>query len=325
MKKGIVFVTVFALLLLILVGCGTTTTTTTATTAGTTAAGKAYKIAWIGTSNTDESIKWMAKNAQIKATELGMEMTVFDPNGDVQKQTNMINDAIAAKFDALLFIPIDRQALIAAAKKAKEAGLVVVTFGGDLAPEGHQYREFFSGPNDLEAGQLAAKSIVEKFPDGAKGVQIMGGPGEDPQVKRETGFAEGIKGTKIELLGSQACEGWNPDNALKNMEDFITKYGDDIKWVYSHWDNGSTSIVKALEAAGMKDVFIVSVDGCREGFRLVNEGLIAATIYQDMVDQQNTAVQGAYDILMGGKAKASEIFSPWQEITKAEATFDPGW
>lgn len=324
MKKGIVFVTVFALLLLILVGCGTTTTTT-ATTAATTSAGKAYKIAWIGTSNTDESIKWMAKNAQDKAKELGMEITIFDPNGDVQKQTNMINDAIAAKYDALLFIPIDRQALIAAAKKATEAGLVVVTFGGDLAPEGFAYRQFFSGPNDLEAGQLAAAQIVKQFPNGAKGVQIMGGPGEDPQVKRETGFAEGIKGTKIELLGSQACEGWNPDNALKNMEDFITKYGDDIKWVYSHWDNGSTSIVKALEAAGMKDVYIVSVDGCREGFRLVNEGLIAATIYQDMKDQQYTAVQGAYDILKGGKPAASEIFSPWKAITKENANFDPGW
>jgi len=289
------------------------------------------KFVWIGTSNVDESIQWFTANAEKKAAELGIELQAFDPNGDVQRQANMVDDAIASGADAVLFIPIDREALIPAAKRAHDAGLVVVTWGGDLAPAGHQYRDFFVGPNDTQAGELAAQAIKAAFPNGASGVMIMGGPGEDPQVKRETGFENGIRGSNITLLDKQACEGWDPARALANMEDFITKYGNKIQYVYCHWDNGATSVVEALEAANMSNVFIVSVDGNREGFRLVNEGLTASTIYQDMALQGTTAVQGAYDILTNGSYKpsgmtsAGEVFVPWTIITKDNANFDPGW
>lgn len=293
--------------------------------------GKPYRFCWIVTSNVDESMKWFTVNAQKKAKELGVTLDAFDPNGDIQKQVNMIEDAIASRYDAVLFIPLDREALVPAAKKAKEAGLVVVTWSSDLAAAGQKYRDFFIGPNDTEAGELAAKAVIKAFPAGAKGVMVMGGPGEDAQVKRETGFENGLKGSKITLLGKQACEGWDPAKALTNMEDFLTKYGKDIKFVYSHWDNGSTAIVEAIQARGLKDVFIVSVDGCREGFRLVKEGKINSTIYQNMAKHAGIAVEGALDVLKTGAYKnksmspAGEIFDPWTLITKDNANFDPGW
>lgn len=341
MKKCLTLLTAALLVMVMLIGCTQTVPDASETLESSapvsegqntaSAADETIKMCWIVTSNTDESMKWFTENAEQKAEELGIELVAFDPNGDAQRQANMVNDAVAAGYDAILIIPVDREALIAPAKEAKEAGVVVVTWCGDFGPEGHQYRDFFVGPNDLEAGMLASEAIKAAFPDGASGVMIMGGPGEDPQVKREMGFEQGIEGSNIVLLGSLACEGWDPAKARTNMDDMITKYGDQIQYVYSHWDNGSTAIVQALEAAGMTDVFIVSVDGCREGFRLVNEGLIGSTIYQDMAMQSNTAVQGAYDIITKGTyenpemTEDNEIFVPWITITKENADFDPGW
>ncbi len=322
MKKKIQLMTV--VLLVLLVGVAGTVCANGAQENDASDEAGAYKFAWIGTSNVDESMQWFMKNAQTKAEELGVKMVVFDPSGDVQRQANMVNDAVASGCDAIIMQALDREALIPALKKAHDAGVAIALFGGDIAPMGQQYRDLFAGPDDLEAGERAAKAIMEAFPDGAKGVMIMGGPGEDPMVKRETGFEETIKGTNIELLGKQACEGWDPAKALINMEDFITKFGDEIQYVYSHWDNGSTAIVQAIEAAGMDGIFIVSVDGCREGFKLVNEGRIASTIYQDMAGQSFKAVQGAYDVLEG-KSVEPINFVPWTTITKENADFDPGW
>jgi ribose transport system substrate-binding protein len=337
MKKWIAVMTVLAMLAVLMAGCATAASAettaaapadTTAAQAATTAAaasGEKLKIAFIPTSNIDESMKWFQKNALEEAEALGVEMVVYDPNGDVQKQVNMVNDAVAAGCDGIVMQALDPKGLIPAFQKAKEAGVVITLFGADIDPSGQQYRDFVCAPDDFAAGRLAGQTIAEKFPEGATGIQIMGGPGEDPAVKREKGFDEGIAGTQITILDKQNVPGWDPAKAMAITEDMITKYGDKIQFVYSHWDNASTTIVQALENADMIDnVFILSVDGCRAGFDLINSGKIYATMYQDMAEQAKECVKAVVKI-KSGETIEPYFESKYQVITKENANFDPGW
>jgi ABC-type sugar transport system substrate-binding protein len=343
MKRGIVLFIVIALAVAMLVGCAKTPAepsgadnNETAPASTSTpdkdsdaptgdAAGEKPRLAFIATSNVDESMKWFLKCAQEEAEAQGCELVAFDPNGDVQKQANMIGEAVAAKYDAIIMQCLDEKALIPALKKAKEAGLTICLFGADIDESGHQYRDLVCAPNDLDAGKLAAETVKEQFPNGATGVMIMGGAGSDPAIRRETGFEEGIKGSNITLLDKQNCLDWDAAKAMATMEDFITKYGDKIQFVYSHWDNGSTTIVEAIEAKGMKDVYIVSVDGCRAGFDLVNDGKIASTLYQDMALQVQECIRAAIAKKNGEQIADPIKFVPWTVITKDNANFDPGW
>jgi ribose transport system substrate-binding protein len=268
----------------------------------------------------------MATNFKEAIETAGCEYVTYDPNGDVQKQTNMVNDAIAAKCDAIIMLPMDKVALIPAVKKGHEAGVKMIMMSGDLDTPGQQYRDFFGGPNDTEAGQKAGEAIIAKFPDGATGVEIMGNAGEDPAVKRETGFEEAIKGSKITLLDKQNCKSWDPAVAMSLTEDFITKYGDKIQFIYSHWDNASVSIVQALESKDLLNkVYIVSVDGCRAGFDLVKNDKIAGTMFQNMRNQARICTDAAVKLLNGEKLTETTVYDPWIFVTKDKAGFDPGW
>jgi ABC-type sugar transport system substrate-binding protein len=338
MKKSITLLTILALIVVMLAGCGqapaapTESKSSEASTeaksdsaTGNADAEKKLKLAFISTSNIDESMKWFQKNFEEEATAKGFEYACYDPNGDVQKQVNMVGDAIAAQVDGIVMQALDKKALIPAFQKAKEAGVVITLFGADIDESGWDYRDFVCAPDDLAAGKLAGETLVEHFPDGATGVEIMGGPGEDPSTKREMGFDEGIKGSKITVLDRQNIANWDPAKAMATMEDFITKYGDKIQFVYSHWDNASTTICEALEAKGMlENVYILSVDGCRAGFDLVNSGKIAATMFQDMAMQVKECVNAVEKIKNGEKVDPIK-FVPWQVITKENANFDPGW
>ena len=55
----------------------------------------------------------------------------------------------------------------------------------------------------------------------------------------------------------------------------ITKYGDKIKFIFTHWDNGATGVINALKAGTEGDqpwannVMIIGVDGNKTGFQQV--------------------------------------------------------
>ncbi len=296
-----------------------------ATSAVANTSGKKLKIAFIPTSNIDESMLWFRKNAEEEALALGCEFVAYDPNGDIQKQVNLVSDAVAAGCDGIVMQAMDQKAVIPAFQKAKEAGVVITLFGADIDPSGQQYRDFVCAPDDTAAGRLAGESMIKHFPDGASGVEIMGAPGSDPAIKRETGFEEAIGGSNIELLDKQYVTNWDPAIAMSIMEDYITKYGDKIQYVYSHWDNASTTIVQALENAGMlENVYILSVDGARVGFDLVKEGKIAATMAQDLGFQARECVKAVVKI-KNGETVEPYLEDEFVEITADKADYDPGW
>ncbi len=52
----------------------------------------------------------------------------------------------------------------------------------------------------------------------------------------------------------------------------ITKYGDKIKFIFTHWDNGATGVINALKAVNepwANEVLIIGVDGNKIGFQQV--------------------------------------------------------
>jgi ribose transport system substrate-binding protein len=229
----------------------------------------------------NESQAFASKMFQKHAAEYGLNVTVMDAKADPAVEAQLVTTCIAQGAKAIFVNPNDISGIVPSLMAAKDAGVVVCMFSSDLAAENQQYRDFYAGANDIEAGKAAAQTFINQFPDGAKIVEIGGQSGHDAQIKRHDGFMEGLEGSNIELLETQNCAAWATNDCLDIMQDFIVKYGEDIDGIFCHWDNGATGVIQALENAGMEIPFLVAVDGNRAGFDQVKSGKQAVSLAQN--------------------------------------------
>ena len=286
---------------------------------------KLVKAAFVISNAANESQAFSSKQFLKFGAQYGFDMYTFDAKGDTQAESQIVTNCIAQKFKVIFLNPNDISAIVPSIIKAKAAGLIVGMFSSDLAAENQKYRDFYAGVNDTMAGQQAAASFKKAFPNGAKIVEIGGQAGHDAQIKRHDGFngAQGIKGSKIQVLDYKACQQWATDQAQAIMEDDIVKYGTDIQGVFVHWDNGATGVIQAAKAAGIKGLFIVGVDGNRAGYYQVQSGDQAVSIAQDFVLMTKTDLGLARDVLAGKKVQAINFVPLFAVDKNSIASFDP--
>ena len=278
-------------------------------------AAKTYKAAFITQALSNESQAYAWKQFQQYCGEYGFTMDVFEGQNDVQNEAKAVSTCIAQGYDAIFINPSDINAIVPSLMEAKDAGIVIGMFSSDLPKESQQYRDFFCGVDDTMAGQTAGQAFVDHFPDGATIVEVGGQAGHDAQIKRADGFRQAINGSKITLLDSQNCSGWVTADAMAIMEDFIVKYGDKIQGVFCHWDNGATGIIEALKNAGMNDVYLIAVDGCRAGYDQVKAGAQAVSIGQSFTNMAIKSLECA-KAKLEGKTFEAVNFIPLDVVTK---------
>lgn len=274
-----------------------------------------YKAAFITQALSNESQAYSYKQLQQYAPEYGFTVDVFEGQNDVQNEAKAVSTCIAQGYDAIFINPSDINAIVPSLMEAKDAGIVIGMFSSDLPKESQQYRDFFCGVDDTMAGQTAGQAFVDHFPDGATIVEVGGQAGHDAQIKRADGFRQVIDGSKIKLLDSQNCSGWVTADAMAIMEDFIVKYGDQIQGVFCHWDNGATGVIEALKNAGMNDVYVVAVDGCRAGYDQVKAGTQAVSIGQSFTNMAIKSLECA-KAKLEGKTFEAVNFIPLDVVTK---------
>lgn len=292
----------------------TTEKAETAETTGAASTTGEVKVAFVVQDLSNESMAYSYRIMQQYAGDYGFSITAFDEANDPQKGVDAIGTCIAQGYDAIIVTPSDPSAIVPALMEAKEAGVIVGLFTSDLAVENQQFRDFFCGVNDTQAGETAAKALIDGFPEGCNVVEIGGQSGHDAQIKRGDGFAKGLEGSNINILATQNCEAWATEDAMSIMEDFITKYGNEIDAVFCHWDNGATGCINALQSAGMADVYVIGVDGCSAGYDQVIAGTQAVCIGQSF----SNIVLKSYDCIkaaMNGETYEAVNWIPLDVVT----------
>jgi ABC-type sugar transport system substrate-binding protein len=220
--------------------------------------------------NPSQAFSW--KMYQKNAETYGFNVTVCDNKGDVQLQTTCINDAVAQGVEAIAINPVDEAGYVPATTAAMEAGTVVCLSMVPPAAEAIDGSTCSVSVDDILGGNTAAEAIIAAFPDGATGVEIGGQAGHVAANNRHEGFSQGIEGKNITVLDYQNPSAWDTAEAQAIAEDMITKYGDEIQFVFTHWDNGATGVINALKAVNepwTNEVLIIGVDGNKVGFQQV--------------------------------------------------------
>jgi ABC-type sugar transport system substrate-binding protein len=267
--------------------------------------------------NPSQAFSW--KMYQKNADQYGFDVSVCDNKGDVQQQTTCINDAVAAGINAIAINPVDEAGYVPATKAAMEAGSVVCLSMVPAAENARDGSNCSVSVDDIAGGKTAADAIIAAFPDGATGVEIGGQAGHVAANNRHTGFTEGIKGKNITVLDYQNPSAWDTAEAQAIAEDMITKYGDQIQFIFCHWDNGATGVINALKAVNQEwanNVMIIGVDGNKTGFQQVESWPNYISIAQNAETITSKVMEESKLWLANDPSAVKDNIIPFDIITK---------
>ncbi len=212
--------------------------------------------------------------ASAKATELGYELVVTDAQDDPAKQAGQVDDLIQKKVAVILINPCNSDAAKTMVEKAAKAGIPVISV--DRGVNGAEVLSHIASDN-VAGGALAGQELLALVGEGAKVVELEGIPGASAAVDRGKGFNEAVVG-KLNVVARQPAD-FNRDKGFTVMQNII-QANKDIRGVFAHNDEMALGAIKALEAAGLKDVIVIGFDAVDDAVAAVKAGNMKATVAQ---------------------------------------------
>jgi simple sugar transport system substrate-binding protein len=210
-----------------------------------------------------------------------------------QKQENQIaalRNFIQQKVDAIVLCPVVATGWDAVLSEAKDAGIPVLlvnrtanTVGNDI----EKYTACFIGPDNIYAGELAAKALIDAFAKDSGPVNIVelqGTVGASSAVDRGTGIHNVFDKQKKVIIKYSQTGDYNRSQGKQVMESILKSAqaeGVKIRGLLAHSDNMALGASQAIAEAGLKpgvDIKIVGVDGVRGAFEAMAEGKYTASV-----------------------------------------------
>jgi ribose transport system substrate-binding protein len=250
------------------------------------------------------------------AAKLGYQATVVGPNSfDVPAMITDIQDAIAAKADVIMTCACTKGAFDAVLKKARAAGITVVTIAADSGPN---TRDVFLGTNYPKLGHDAAMLLAKKM-HGSANIGLVQTDGTTPnQVAEITAFKAALKPYPNMKVVAAVYDNSDAAVAAPKMSQMLIAHPEiNAIWTVEGAAPGVAQSV--LKQAGKKpgEVTVLGIDLQVPVKIAIQQGWIWATQYQQFFDATPLAAKCAVDLKQGIKIKSSVIDTGSLVITKA--------
>lgn len=194
-------------------------------------------------------------------------MTVRDSN----EQRETLETLIRKKVDAIVITYWDMEAVADLVLKAEEAGIGVYCVDTELRPGVIAS----CTQNNALAGALMSYWGILRLNERGK-VSIFSGKWHIMRRRayvaatlfdRDYPALELVSEEFLPLVGYEQA-------ALDTAENWMTKYGDDLDWIFSGWDTPGMYAAKIVEQAGYTrdDIFITGIDGGSTAYAMIREG-----------------------------------------------------
>lgn len=242
----------------------------------------------------------LKEGAEKQAKALDYDLVVLDSQNDPAKELANVEDVSVRGVKVLLINPTDSDAVGNAIAVANQKKLPVITL--DRAANKGQVVSHIASDNTA-GGEMAGNYIAEKLGKGAKIIQLEGIAGTSAARERGAGFAKAAQAHDFKILASQPAD-FDRSKGLNVMENLLTAQPE-VQGVFAQNDEMALGALRAIQAAGKKDLVLVGFDGTDDGVKAVKGGKMAATIAQQPEKIGEIGVQTADKVLKGEKVEAS--------------------
>ena len=234
-----------------------------------------------------------------KAKELGYELQILDGEGNQQKQLEHARLAIS-EAAGFIYFPADVAGSIPVVEALNKAGLPYVVVNNYTldALEANDV-PCYVGTNIKQHGHNIATLVKELLPNGGNVVAIEGTAGHAQTIAFNEAFDEDFAGTGLRFLDKQPAD-FDADKALNKMNDYLTKYGDDIDVIISHDGGMLAGVVSSLRAAGkLGEIPVVCAGSNKIIYDMIASGAVHGTSTQDPGVEGALAVSTLIEIIQG--------------------------
>ena len=246
------------------------------------------------------------------ANDLGAVVNVQNAHGDLDEQIAQIDYFIQKKVDAIVVVAIDCYGLSDAVKRAKDAGIYVISY--DRLVMNGDVDLYISFDNEM-VGQMMAESLVESLPKGSNVISICGPKADQNVAQVGKGFDAVINNSTLNVVKQEYAEGWLAEAAY----DFVNREinaGTVFSGVHCGNDNLATQAVKALSERRMAGtVCVVGQDAELAACQRIVEGTQTMTVYKPVEKLAKQAAEDTIKIIKGESLNATDtIFDGTSEV-----------
>jgi ribose transport system substrate-binding protein len=201
---------------------------------------------------------------------------------DVNAQASLVEQMVAQKVDAVVLAPADSKALVAACKRAVDAGVVVVNIdnrldAGVLAERGLKIP--FVGPDNRKGARAVGQHLAKQLQKGDEVAIVEGVPTTFNAQQRKLGFEDAIAEAGLRLVASQSGD-WEMAKGNQVAAAILGEHPG-LKALLCANDNMALGAVAARKAAGKEEaVKIAGFDNISAVQDLVKAGKVVATADQ---------------------------------------------
>ena len=231
-------------------------------------------------------------------TAHGDTLVALDPQNSNEKQISQIEDMISRGVAAMFVNPVDRDGIIAALDKLKDANIPM--FGFDTEVADMSYLVTYAGSDNYNAGYVCGVDLVKKCPKGGN-IIVLDSPTMQSVVDRTNGFLKAIEGKGFNVVAQIDCMG-NQEQGNLNGTDALTAHPEAVA-IFGGNDPTALGAYAAAEAAGSK-ALIYGVDGSPDIKSLIAEGKVTGTGAQSPISIGKTIAELYYKYTAGEKIEA---------------------
>jgi len=212
------------------------------------------------------------------AAEYKVTAKVVGPEGyDVQAELAELNKAIAAKPAGILISVADAATLQPQIDAAVNAGIPVITVDSDAAGS---RRLYFIGTNNLQAGELGGKRLIEKM-KGKGNLLVFSIPGQPNIEERLKGLKDALSAKPDIKIVDVVDVGKDPRTAFDKAQEVLPETGPKKIDAFICLESASGKMVSdAIKRANATDRVLVAFDVNQDTLDGIKGGTIDSTIAQ---------------------------------------------
>lgn len=242
-----------------------------------------------------------------------VNLTIFDGRYDALVQQEQFETMITQGYDAIVFSPIDIEAGAAAVQAAHDAGIPVIGVNSRVNSD---LLTSYVGSDDVEAGYMEAKQVLDQIGCTGNVVIIEGVIGQSANVLRLEGNLKALEECPDVKVLERKTANWSRAEAQSLMENWLTAYRGEIQGVISQNDEMALGAIEAIKGAGLSpaDFHIAGIDGVTDALNAVKAGEMLTTL-QDGSAQGLGALDLAINAARGGNTEPqSDVWTRYPEM-----------
>ena len=252
--------------------------------------------------------RWQRDKALVeqRCQEVGAQCEVQVANGDDAVQTKQCDNLLTKGVDVLIVAPHNGQIAASIVEAAHRQGVPVISYDRLIR---NSDVDLYVSHQVVKIGQMQAQYALDHAPKGNY-VLIGGSQTDNNAVLLMEGqmsvLQPAVDKGQIKIVTKQYAREWLASEALRIMEDALTKNSNDIQAVVASNDGTAGGAISALPPQLVGKVLVTGQDAALDAVQRVVEGKQTMTIYKPIEPLAFSAVDSAMKLAKGEKVDAKD-------------------